>query len=105
MRGGTCLCCRRCSCPTNGPTPTLHHPRFTDWTRIRLARGRSVDIAVTTSSIVGGGSPGRAIQQGLAPPPPARPPVDRGGTPSTSLLLGRRAKALEGGSVFADGAT
>jgi hypothetical protein len=54
---------------------------------------------------VGEGSPGRAIQQVLALTAQARATLDQRGTPSTSLLLGRRAKALEGGSVFADGAT
>lgn len=53
---------------------------------------------------LGEGSPGRAIQQVLALTGQARATLDRLGTPSTSLLLGRRTKALEGGSVFADGA-
>ena len=54
---------------------------------------------------LGEGSPGRAIQQVVALTAQARATLARLGSPSTSLLLGRRAKALEGGSVFADGAT
>lgn len=54
---------------------------------------------------VGEGSPGRAIRQVLALTAQARATLEQRGTPSASLLLGRRAKALEGGSVFADGAT
>ncbi|MGH3180339.1 MAG: hypothetical protein ACRDOH_18580 [Streptosporangiaceae bacterium] len=53
---------------------------------------------------LGEGSGGRAIQQVLALTAQARATLEDRGTPSTSLLLGRRAKALEGGSVFADGA-
>src|SRR5680860_1888861 len=42
MRGGTCRCCRRCACPSSGPTPTRtpRHPRFTGWTPTRLAAAR-----------------------------------------------------------------
>ena len=54
---------------------------------------------------LGEGSPGRAIQQVVALTAQARATLAQRGTPSTSLLLGRRAKALEGGSAFADGAT
>ncbi len=53
---------------------------------------------------LGEGSAGRAIRQVLALTAQVRATLDQRGTPSTSLLLGRRAKALEGGSVFADGA-
>lgn len=53
---------------------------------------------------LGEGSPGRALRQVLALTSQARATLARLGTPSTSLLLGRRTKALEGGSVFADGA-
>jgi hypothetical protein len=54
---------------------------------------------------LGEGSPGRALQQVLALTAQARATLEDRGTPSTSLLLGRRAKALEGGGVFADGAS
>src|ERR1035438_7994178 len=54
---------------------------------------------------LGEGSAGRAIRQVLTLTAQVRATLDQRGTPSTSLLLGRRAKALEGGSVFADGAT
>ena len=52
---------------------------------------------------VGEGSPGRALRQVMALTAQARATLALLGSPSTSLLLGRRAKALEGGSVFADG--
>lgn len=52
---------------------------------------------------VGEGSPGRAMRLVLALTAQARATLEQRGTPSTSLLLARRAKALEGGSVFADG--
>ena len=52
---------------------------------------------------IGEGSPGRAIGQVVALTAQARATLQQRGTPSTSLLLGRRRKALEGGSVFGDG--
>ncbi|MDT5026508.1 MAG: hypothetical protein QOE61_2934 [Micromonosporaceae bacterium] len=54
---------------------------------------------------LGEDSAGRAIQQVLALTAQARATLHQWGTPNTGLLLGRRAKALEGGSVFADGTT
>lgn len=53
---------------------------------------------------VGEGSAGRALRQVVALTAQARATLEHRGTPSESLLLGRRAKALEGGDVFADGA-
>ncbi|MGP3937927.1 hypothetical protein [Nonomuraea sp. KM88] len=53
---------------------------------------------------IGEGSAGRALRQVAALTAQARATLERHGTPSESLLLGRRAKALEGGDVFADGA-
>lgn len=64
--------------------------------RLRHGSNNLVDL--------GEGSPGRALQQVLALTGQARATLARLGTPSTSLLLARRTKALEGGSVFADGA-
>lgn len=52
---------------------------------------------------VGEGSSGRAIRQVLAFTAQARATLAYLGAPSTSLLLARRSKALEGGRVFADG--
>ncbi len=54
---------------------------------------------------LGEDSAGRAIQQVLALTAQARATLHQRGTPNTGLLLGRRAKALEGGRVFADGTT
>jgi hypothetical protein len=54
---------------------------------------------------VGEDSPGRAMRQVLALTAQARATLDQRGTPNTGLLLGRRTKTLEGGGVFADGAT
>lgn len=54
---------------------------------------------------LGPDSAGRAIQQVLALTAQARATLHQRGTPNTGLLLGRRAKALRGGRVFADGAT
>lgn len=52
---------------------------------------------------VGEDSPGRAMRQVLALTAQARVTLEQRGTPNTSLLLGRRTKTLEDGSVFADG--
>ncbi len=52
---------------------------------------------------LGEGSAGRALRQVLSLTAQARATLEDRGTPSTSVLLGRRAKALGGGSVFADG--
>jgi len=52
---------------------------------------------------LGDGSSGQAIRQVAAITEQARATLARAGTPTTSLLLARRAKALEGGGVFADG--
>ena len=54
---------------------------------------------------VGEGSPGRAMARVAAITAQARITLGNLGTPSTGLLWSRRAKALEGGSVFADGTT
>ncbi|MEV0131436.1 hypothetical protein AB0H83_23600 [Dactylosporangium sp. NPDC050688] len=54
---------------------------------------------------VGEGSPGRAMAQVAAITAQARITLGNLGTPNTRLLWSRRAKALEGGSVFADGTT
>ena len=53
----------------------------------------------------GEGSPGRAMSEVAAITAQARITLGNLGTPSTGLLWSRRAKALEGGSVFTDGAT
>lgn len=53
---------------------------------------------------LGEGSAGRAIRQVLALTAQARATLEDRGTPSASVLPGRRAKALQGGSVFAGGA-
>ncbi|HUY52102.1 MAG TPA: hypothetical protein VMV92_41440 [Streptosporangiaceae bacterium] len=52
---------------------------------------------------LGDGSPGHAIRQVTAITEHARATLAHAGIPSTSLLLARRAKALEGGGVFAGG--
>ncbi len=63
--------------------------------RLRHSSSNLVDL--------GDGSPGQAIRQVTAITANTRATLAHVGTPSTKLLLARRAKALEGGSVFADG--
>ena len=70
---------------------------------VKPRRGPRLRHGSSNLADLGDGSPGHAIRQVTAITEHARATLAHAGIPSTSLLLARRAKALEGGGVFADG--